>query len=61
MVLDQDDNFYLISLSILISYLLDYIWGRSYLLITSESYRVKKFLSDILQFLSNILMTDDYF
>ena len=54
MVLDQDNNFYLISLSILISYLLGYIWGRSYMLITSESYRVKKFLSDILQFLSNI-------
>ena len=45
MVLDQDNNFYLISLSILIFCLLNTvsvdIIERSYMLITSESKRVK--------------------
>ena len=43
-MLDQDDNFYLIGLSILITSLLNNVWdimGRSYVLITSGSYRVK--------------------
>ena len=44
-MVDQDNNFYLISLGIVITCLLDNDWiiiiGRSYLLITFESYRVK--------------------
>ena len=44
-MLGQDNNFYLISLSILITRLLDNVWmfiiRRSYMLITSVSLRVK--------------------
>ena len=44
-MLGQDNNFYLISLSILITRLLDNVWmfiiRRSYMLITSGSLRVK--------------------
>ena len=44
-MVDQDNNFYLISLGILRTCLLDNDWiiiiGRSYLLITCGSYRVK--------------------
>ena len=45
LVLGQNNNFYLISLSILITRLLDNVWmfiiRRSYMLITSGSLRVK--------------------
>ena len=43
-MLDQDNNFYLINLSILITCLWDDVWdiiGRSYMLISSRSLRVK--------------------
>ena len=68
-MLGQNNNFYLISLSILITWLLDNVWmfiiRRSYMLITSGSLRVKIVINIVnviangfVYNLSNILIAD---
>ena len=68
-MLSQNNNFYLISLSILITRLLDNVWmfiiRRSYMLITSGSLRVKIVINIVnviangfVYNLSNILIAD---
>ena len=68
-MLGQNNNFYLISLSILITRLLDNVWmfiiRRSYMLITSGSLRVKIVINIVnviangfVYNLSNILVAD---